>query len=147
MSRTAATCSAVKLGSRPRYLNGWSFTCGSRRTKPGDGSGLGGAKAGQQSTHRHQRRGTYALNRARRLAVDDAGRLGRNEEVHLRADAVLLALDVAVEQKAGEPAATDADPIAREDRPKFRHAHGKAAASLHAGEARPRSPVAGAPQD
>ena len=55
-----------------------------------------------------ERRRAHALDRARRLAIDDAGRLRGDEEIHLGADAILLALDVAVEQQAGEPAAADA---------------------------------------
>jgi len=83
-----------------------------------------------------KRRGAHTLDRARRFAVDDAWRLGGDEEIHLRADTVLLAFDVTNRATAREPAATDANPVARKDRPELPHVHGEAAARLHAREAR-----------
>src|ERR1700735_157110 len=82
-----------------------------------------------------KRRRAHTLDRARRLAVDDAWRLGGDEEIHLRVDAILLAFDVTIEQQSREPAAAHADPVARKDRPELLHVHREAAARLHAREA------------
>ena len=81
-----------------------------------------------------QRPGAVALDGARRLAIDDAGRLHRLEQFHLRPDAVLLRLDVAIEQQAGKPAAADADAVAVEDRPQDLGIEREAPPRLHAGE-------------
>ena len=81
-----------------------------------------------------QRLGAVALDGAGGLAIDDARRLGRDEEIQLGADAILLSLDVSVEQQAGEPAAADRDAMASQDRPEFVHVHREAPARLHAGE-------------
>src|SRR6516164_1535402 len=78
-----------------------------------------------------ERRGANTLDRARSFAVDDAGRLGRNEEVHLGANAVLFPFDITVEQKAGEPAAADGNAKSGEYRPELLHVHGEAPSGLH----------------
>src|SRR5918993_4026341 len=76
-----------------------------------------------------------ALNRAGGLAVDDAGCAGGFEEGYLLGDPVLLRRNLAVEQQAREPAATDADVVLRQDRAQDRRIHWEAAACLHAREA------------
>ena len=89
-----------------------------------------------------QRRSAVALDGATRLAIDDAGRVGRLEQLHLRGDAVLLFIDVANQQATGEPAAADAHAVLPQDGLKHRRVHREAAAGLHAGEAG----LAGLPQ-
>src|SRR6266702_5081145 len=76
-----------------------------------------------------------ALDRARGFAIDDARRTGGDEEIHLGADAILFALDVAVKQEAREPATAHRDAVALESWTKLLHLHREAAAGLHAGEA------------
>ena len=80
--------------------------------------------------------GAVALHRPRGFAVNDARRFGGNEEIHLRADAVLFHLDIAVEQQTGKPAATHRHAITRHDRPQNRRIHRKPPAGFHAGKAR-----------
>jgi hypothetical protein len=85
-----------------------------------------------------KRGGLHTLNGARGFAIDDAGRLGSLEEGVLLGDPLLLHLDIAVEEKAREPAATDRDAVFRQDRAQLGHVHREAAAGFHAGEARDR---------
>ena len=72
------------------------------------------------------------------FAVDDAGRARSLEEGVLLGDPLFLHLDIAVEEKAREPAATDRYAVFRQDRAQLGHVHREAAAGFHAGEARDR---------
>src|SRR5262249_55844960 len=82
-----------------------------------------------------ERRGANTLDRARSFAVDDAGGLGRNEEIHLGANAVLFPFDVTVEQKARDPAAAHGNAKPGEYRAEFLHIQGEAPSGFHSRKA------------
>ena len=75
-----------------------------------------------------ERRGTVALYRSRRFAIDDAGSADRPEQLHLLGDTILF-LDIAVEQQAGEPATAHTHLVLLQDGAQYLHPSGSAGRS------------------
>ena len=76
--------------------------------------------------------GPIPLDRPCHLAINDARRTRRHEQVHLRADPVLVLGHVAIQDRAGKPTAADRHAVFVQYRAQLGHGHRKPPARLHA---------------